>query len=282
MKMKTGWILLTLLTISPYAKAAADPNFYVFLCFGQSNMDGAARIEEQDQTVDGRFLMLATMDNSELNRKKGHWYPAIPPLCRPTAGLGPADYFGRTLVANLPDHIRVGVINVAVPGCKIELFERDSFESYATTAPDWMINFINEYEGNPYQTLVDLAKQVQQDGVVKGVLLHQGESNPNDQQWPGKVKGVYENLLEDLGLAPQDVPLLAGETVHADQGGVCAGMNEIIAKLPEVIPTAHVVSSAGCTHKGDRLHFNAAGYREFGKRYADEMLSLLKGSLHEN
>ena len=40
------------------------------------------------------------------------------------------DYFGRTLVAKLPEDVRVGVIKVAVPGCKIELFEKDSFQTY--------------------------------------------------------------------------------------------------------------------------------------------------------
>ncbi len=274
--MKKVIILVTLLLCTGYAAANPDPNFYIFLCFGQSNMDGAGQIESQDQTVNDRFQMMATMNDSKLDREKGRWYPAVPPLCRPTGGLGPADYFGRTLVANLPEKVRVGVINVAVPGCKIELFEKDTFRAYAATAPDWMTNFINEYEGNPYQTLVDLAWLAQQEGVIKGILLHQGESNANDHQWPNKIKGVYENLLKDLNLKAQDVPLLAGETVHADQEGVCAGMNEIIARLPEVIPSAHVISSAGCTHKGDRLHFNSAGYREFGNRYAQTLLAWFK------
>jgi hypothetical protein len=33
-------------------------------------------------------------------------------------------------------------------------------------------------------------------------------------------------------------------------------------------------ASAGCT-SNDRLHFNSAGSREFGKRYGEKMLSLL-------
>jgi hypothetical protein len=45
-----------------------------------------------------------------------------------------------------------------------------------------------------------MAKLAQKDGVIKGILLHQGESNTNDREWPNKVKGVYENLLKDLNL----------------------------------------------------------------------------------
>ena len=177
--MKTRCALLLvagLFWFTPRAFADPDPNFYVFLCFGQSNMDGAGRIEQQDRTVDERFQVMAAMEMPNLDREKGEWYPAAPPLCRARGGLGPADYFGRTLVANLPEKVKVGVINVAVPGCKIELFEKDTFGDYAATAPSWMIGFIKGYNDNPYQTLVDLGKLAQKDGVIKGILLHQGES----------------------------------------------------------------------------------------------------------
>ena len=90
-----------------------------------------------------------------------------------------------------------------------------------------------------------------------------------------KVKTIYTNLLNDLDLSANAVPLLAGELVNADQGGACASMNKIIGTLPQVIPTAHVISSAGCTDSRDNLHFNAEGYRKLGKRYAAAMLSLL-------
>jgi lysophospholipase L1-like esterase len=52
-------------------------------------------------------------------------------------------------------------------------------------------------------------------------------------------------------------------------------MNTIIATLPKTIPTSYVISSAGCTDGPDNLHFNAAGYRKLGTRYAVKMLSLL-------
>jgi hypothetical protein len=52
-------------------------------------------------------------------------------------------------------------------------------------------------------------------------------------------------------------------------------MNKIIADLPQTIPTAYVVSPAGCLATRDRLHFTAAGYRELGGRYAETMLALL-------
>jgi hypothetical protein len=278
MKMKLGLFLVALLlSLTANALADSDPNFYIFLCFGQSNMEGFPGIEEQDKTdVDKRFQVLAAVDFPNLGRTKGKWYDAVPPLCRVNSGICPADYFGRTLVANLPKKIRVGVVNVSVAGCKIELFEKNNYQAYASTAPSWMANIIKGYNDNPYQYLVDMAKVAKKDGVIKGILLHQGESNTNDNQWPSKVKSIYDNLIKDLNLEAKDVPLLAGELVNADQGGACSSMNTIIATLSETIPNSYVISSKGCPCHPDHLHFKPAGYRELGKRYAERMLSILE------
>lgn len=276
MKIKSLFIIGILLCIN-ISVFAQNKKFYIFLAFGQSNMEGSAKIEAQDTVnVNPRFKVLEALNCPEINRKADTWYTAVPPLCRCNTGLTPVDYFGRYLLEKLPADITIGVINVSVGGCKIELFDKDNYESYAATAPDWMAGMIKAYNGNPYGRLVELAKLAQKDGVIKGILLHQGESNTGDATWPTKVKGVYSNLLNDLNLKAENVPLLAGEVVNADQGGVCASMNDIIATLPQVIPTAHVISSKGCTDGPDNLHFDAAGYRELGTRYAKQMLSLLR------
>jgi alpha-L-fucosidase 2 len=274
--MKPRMLVLAGLLLLNATAFSQDTNRWIFLCFGQSNMEGFPGIEEQDKgPVDDRFQVLAAVDFPGMGRTRGNWYPAVPPLCRPSAGIGPADYFGRTMVSNLPPNIKIGIVNVAIGGCKIELFEKDSFQTYVATAPNWMTNTIATYSGNPYAHLVEMAKLAQKDGVIKGILLHQGESNVNDKQWPNKVKGVYENLLKDLNLQAEEVPLLVGELVHADQKGACASMNKIIGDLPKTIPTAHVISSKGCAGRPDHLHFTPEGYRELGTRYAEKMLSLL-------
>lgn len=268
-------LIINLLAIS-FNGFSQDKNFYIFLSFGQSNMEGNAKFEPQDTVnVDSRFQVMEAVDCPNLGRTKGNWYTAIPPLCRCRTGLTPVDYFGRAMLTNLPANVRIGVINVAVGGCKIELFDKDNYESYVATTPNWLKNMVKEYDGNPYGRLVEMAKLAQKDGVIKGILLHQGESNTNDTLWTKKVKVVYDNLLKDLHLKAKKVPLIAGETVNADQGGICASMNKIIATLPQTIKNAHVVSSSGCTDAADNLHFNAAGYRELGKRYAEKMLSIL-------
>lgn len=257
---------------------AQNPKFHIFLCLGQSNMEGNAKFEPQDTIVNKRFQVLEAVDCDNLNRKKGQWYTAVPPLSRCTTGLSPADYFGREMIAKLPEDVKVGVINVAVGGCKIELFNKDNYEDYVSTSPDWLKSTVAQYDGNPYARLVEMAKIAQKDGVIKGILLHQGESNTNDTLWTKKVKLVYDNLLKDLNLKAESTPLLAGEVVHADQGGICASMNKIIATLPETIPNSFVISSSGCPDASDNLHFSAEGYRMLGKKYAFKMLEIMKKS----
>ena len=253
------------------AMAAVDPNFYIFLCFGQSNMEGNARPEAQDMVSPGpRFLLMPAVDDPQRGRKMGEWCEAVPPLCRPNTGLTPADWFGRTLVASLPENIKIGVIHVAIGGIDIKGFLPDSIDNYVKTkAPNWMKGMLAAYDNNPYKRLVTLAKKAQKDGVIKGILMHQGETNTGDPKWAGMVKQVYDNLCGDLNLKPEEVNLYAGNIVQADGKGVCIGCKKQIDELPQTLHTAQVISSDGCTNGPDRLHFDAAGYRELGCRYGE-------------
>ncbi len=105
-----------------------------------------------------------------------------------------------------------------------------------------------------------MAKEAQKVGVIKGILLHQGCSNCGDPLWPEMVKKIYNDILTDLNLNAEDVPLLVGETEREDMGGGCSYHNTVIAKLPEVIPNSYVISSEGIPgNSKDQWHFSAAG-----------------------
>src|SRR6185369_15238754 len=96
-------LVLLLAFVLPWMQARSqDPNFYIFLAFGQSNMEGAARIRPQDTVnIDDRLMVMEALDCPNLDRKKGNWYKAKPPLCRCRTGLSPTDFFGRTMVDHL-------------------------------------------------------------------------------------------------------------------------------------------------------------------------------------
>ena len=258
---------------------SADPNFQIYLCFGQSNMEGNATPEAQDyENVPERFQVMPAVNFSNPKREMGKWYTAVPPLCRQGTGLTPADYFGRTMCENLPEEVKIGVVHVAIGGTSIKGFMEELCGNYISSEADWFKNIMANYDNNPFRRLVDVAKKAQQYGVIKGILMHQGETDGGMGNWTENVKKVYERLLSELNLSADNVPLLAGETVQSEEGGYCGGFNRVIATLPNVIPTAHVISSKGCKQKGDGLHFTAEGYRIIGKRYAEKMLELLSVS----
>jgi enterochelin esterase-like enzyme/lysophospholipase L1-like esterase len=270
MKQFFATLLLSIFALTANAQKP-DPNFYIFLCFGQSNMEGNARPEAQDLASPGpRFLLMPAVDFPEKGRKMGEWCEASAPLCRPNTGLTPADWFGRTLVASLPENTKIGVIHVAIGGIDIKGFLPDSIDNYVKTkAPNWMKGMLAAYDNNPYERLVTLAKKAQKDGVIKGILMHQGETNTGDPKWAGMVKQVYDNLCGDLNLKPEEVNLYAGNIVQAGGKGVCIGCKKQIDELPLTLHTSQVISSDDCTNGPDRLHFDAAGYRELGCRYGE-------------
>ena len=278
--MKKNFFLTAVLLLFSVmgVKAEVDPNFYIYICFGQSNMEGNAQWEAQDVgNVDERFQMLATCDFDNPKRTMGNWYKAECPIVSPTGKLGPTDYFGRTMVKELPDK-KIGVIAVAMGGSPIEMFDKDLYEQKMKDNPgEWWVTLANRhYGGNPYGRIIEMAKKAQEVGVIKGILLHQGCSNNGDEKWPGMVKKIYKDMLKDLGLKASDVHIFVGETEYENMGGGCAWHNHVVAKIPEVIPTGHVVSAEGIPGNGnDPWHFSAAGYRTFGKRYAEKVLDVM-------
>lgn len=254
------------------AIAAPDPNFHIYIAFGQSNMEGQADVIAENKIENERFQVLASVSCPNMGRTLGEWSVAVPPLFHCNTGLSPADYFGKTLADSLPN-TTVGVIPVAVAGSSIKIFDKAQYENYLASAESWMQQKAADYGGNPYGRIIDLAREAKKVGIIKGILMHQGETDAYSDTWAQTVKKVYENMLSDLELSADSVPLLVGEAL---QGGQCSAANNQIDALPNKIPTAHVVSSKDCLGGSDNLHFDNAGYRLLGKRYAQTMLSLLK------
>jgi hypothetical protein len=242
-------------------------------------MEGQGPIEAQDSTVDSRFQVLWSADDGSCHQdvSEGEWIDAVPPLshCK-GAGLSPADYFGRTMVEKMDSNIRVGIVNVSVAGCSIQLFDKDDYLTYVEKKKNvnWMIQRINTYGGNPYGRLIEMAKKAQEDGVIKGIIFHQGETDAGVSEWPSMVKKVYDNIIKDLGLG-DDIPFLAGEVLRS---GLSSGANQNIAKLPPQSKNFYVISSEGFNQAlgdGQNVHFTSQEYRDFGKRYAQKMIEVL-------
>ena len=275
--------IITLLLMMGTSQAQAqDQNFWIFLCFGQSNMAGQAPIEQQDLTVSDRYLSMATTDGID-GRKLGTWRKAIPPLCRADAHLGSVDWFGRTLLDVVPENVRIGIISVAVEGCPITFFDKDkNAPLIAKEERDWMNGILNQYGRDPFKRLLDMAKIAQKDGVIKGILLHQGETDAYNDEWRKEVRKIYRDLQEELRFDSTAVPLLVGEVVRKEYGGVCAHANPTINDIANHYPNTYVVSSDGCLPSDDNVHFSSEGYRQLGRHYALRYLEATNPSLAES
>lgn len=273
-----------------------DPNFFIFLGIGQSNMQGKGPIENVDKsntdgfTVDDwtRYKKMVIVDSD--TTKIGKWVTAKPPIVRPNTLLGVTDYFGRYLVKGLDERYKIGVVVVAVDGCSIRAFSKDRSvcSSYLTEAKNsnstWVTDAAAAYGNYPYGKLVEMAKKAQKSGVIKGIIFHQGETDAYSNDWLESVYQLYTNLLADLELSMDSVPFIAGEPVQQSEGGACAGAIPWVDKIPAYFKQktgkdiAYVASSQGCGKiSTDNYHFSSAGYRKLGTRYGEIMLPLLLG-----
>ena len=265
------WLLAT-------ACLAQDPNLHIYLAYGQSNMSGQATVTDKDRVQDPRFLVLRAANHS--NQKVGEFYPAAPPMGHSQSKVGIADIFGRTMVANLPDSIKVAVANIAIGGQSIDLFDKDRNKAYVQNAKNkgdtWWIQYLDEYGGDVYKRIVEMGKIAKQKGVIKGFLFHQGEADYQMSDWPSRVKKVYDDLIAELELDPEKTPILIGELAPT---GDLGWRNDAVKQAADLIPNGHLVSAQGCPALKEAsytLHFTREGYETFGKRYAETMLEILK------
>lgn len=233
-----------------------EPVFHVFLLLGQSNMAGYPKAQPEDREEDPRITVLGFDDCAQTGRVTDEWDVAAPPLheCW-NDGLGPGDYFAKTLIELVPEGDTIGLVPCAISGERIETFMKDG--------------------GSRYEWILGRARMAQElGGVIEGLLFHQGESNSGDSSWPGKVNTFVTDLRSDLGIG--EVPFLAGELLYS---GGTSGHNTLVNQLPDVVDNAHVVSAEGLVVDPSdtewNLHFSRDSVVTFGERYADTMVQAL-------
>jgi hypothetical protein len=217
--------------------AAVD---HVFVLIGQSNMAGRGRIEPVDRVPDPRVYALD---------RGGHWVPAVDPLHfdKPDIdGVGPGGAFGRAVAAAHPGWI-VGLVPCAVGGSSLD---------------QWRPG------GKLYTDAVERTRAALRGGArLTAILWHQGESDeavPLARTYVTRFATMIAQLRGDL--KAEHVPLIVGELGRFT--AAAASVNPQLARLPRAVPRCRLVSSAGLTDRGDRLHFDSASARELGRRYA--------------
>ena len=243
-----------------------DPDFLIFLLIGQSNMAGIPLPEAPDRLEHRRVKVLAYDHCALRGRTYNRWHCASPPLHDDCLGVGPGDYFARTLVAALPERYSIGLVPCAVSGVDIDFFRKDVVSS---RRGEFRIPPDDSWSG-AYDFVMSRAQLAAKAGIIRGILFHQGESDSGQTSWLDKVQDMVRDLRTDLGLG-DSAPFLAGELYH---GGRCAAHNTLISELPSRISNSTVVSASGLNGL-DPFHFDLPGQRELGARYGNAMLSAL-------
>jgi hypothetical protein len=240
------------------AALPAKDKFHLFLLVGQSNMAGRGVVEAQDKEVNPRVLMLS---------KEGKWVPAVDPMHfdKPSAGVGLGKTFGQ-IIAGANPGVTIGLIPCAVGGSPIDAWKPGVF--YPAT------------KSHPWDDMVKRVELALPAGTLKGILWHQGESDALPglaETYAAKLSDLVKRLRE-LVKAPE-VPFIAGQMGVFD--GVPWKPETILVdkahrELPKQVPHTAFVTAEGLNHKGDKVHFDSAAYRELGKRYAAAFLNMKK------
>jgi len=228
------------------AAPTADEALDLYLLIGQSNMAGRGKVADEDRKGHPRVVTL---------NKAGQWVAAGDPIHfdKRMAGVGPGLTFGKTM-AGRSTSARIGLIPCAVGGSRITQWvarvQHPSTKSF------------------PYDDAIRRAKLAQARGVLKGIVWHQGESDQaleDAKVYAQRLVDLVKRLRKDLG-AP-DVPFVAGELGEflSDRRH---GVNDAMKRAMLALRHAAWVTSAGLSHKGDRVHFSATAARELGRRYA--------------
>jgi hypothetical protein len=236
----------------------AKETFHLFLLVGQSNMAGRGVVEEQDKTPHPRVLMLS---------REGKWVPASDPMHfdKPGAGVGLGKTFGR-IIAEANPGITIGLIPCAVGGSPIDAWKPGVF--YPPT------------KSHPWDDMAKRVATALPAGTLKGILWHQGEGDSLPElaaAYEAKLHDLIQRLRREVN-AP-GVPFIAGQM--GKFGDMPWTPEKVVVDqahrdLPRKVPHTAFVSAEGLSHKGDKVHFDAASYRELGKRYAEVFLKLQK------
>lgn len=226
---------------------------HIYLLMGQSNMAGRGPMIAGDgDQVDGVIML----------DKSGRWAPARHPLHfdKPKiAAFGLGLPFAKTIKRQAGQGVVIALVPCAVGGTPLSRWVRD---------------------GDLYENAVRRAKIAAKDGVIMGMLWHQGEGdsgNPKlNESYGPRLAGMITALRDDLN-TPK-LPVVVGELGYffvAKSKGA-ATVNQALNALSKHVARTACASAEGLNHKGDTTHFDRAALIEFGHHYAEKMIALQK------
>ena len=236
-------------------KIPEKENVWVFILAGQSNMAGRALVEPQDTLSNPRIMTINSKGQLILAKEPLHFQEPS------SEGLDCGLSFGRKMIEQIPPNINILIIPTAIGGSSVSQWLGDSLFRNVKL----LSNFCEKIEiGEKY-------------GRIKGILWHQGESDahPNDiPQYEEKLTLLFKNFRSCAG--NKSLPIIMGELGPFSKSyGDRLKINKIMKNYSSKDKNSAVVSTIGLKDKGANVHFDSAGQRLLGKRYADVFLGLI-------
>jgi hypothetical protein len=253
---------------------------HLYLFIGQSNMQGAgAPYSASLDAPDPRVIKFGSRNGMEPVWVKGSHN--LTSLGTTNNGIGMGIEFGKSILAAQSDpEIVVGIINHAIGSSAIQW---------------WAPGVINNKQVNPvtgqnyrlYDEAVQRVADASENGVLKGVLWHQGEYNCGNNTDPASDPDGYAARLQALvtnlraSFANPSLPFVCGKFVpatwvYADGSpGAFTGLpfratvEAALADLPNQRANTFCVDNNGLRGRSDQLiHFDSYSQRLLGQRYA--------------
>jgi len=229
-------------------------NVWVFIMAGQSNMAGRGIVEPED-TVSVKRIFSINKDGQIIIAKEPlHFYEPE------RTGLDCGLSFAKTLISKIPDSISVLIIPTAVGGSSISQWLGDSV-------------FRNVKLFSNFLSKIEIGKQ---NGIIKGILWHQGESDANKNNIPlhkQRLHLLFSKFRAEIG--NNELPVLLGELGSFSNNPADFNLiNKAIHDYAAEDKNSRVISTKDLKDKGDHLHFDSEGQRTMGKRFANAYLSM--------
>ena len=222
---------------------------HIYLLIGQSNMAGRGIMVAGDD---------APVENVVRLNEQDEWEPAAHPLHRDleTAGVGVGIDFARHMLEQ-PDAATIGLVPCAVGGTPLSRWVKGA---------------------DFYEEAIRRTRIAMTDGQLKAALWHQGESDTGTTELADSYAARLDQMINDLraDLDAPDLPFIVGELCPVEpEHSLCKYADRVDAALQSLldrVPNTACVSSEGLTHKGDYVHFSADSLRQFGRRYAEQLI----------
>ena len=250
---------------SPESPAAASRRIegaplHLYILAGQSNMAGVGGYArprhvapEPRAWVLGRPMLLSGPEKKPRSMPDPLWVQMGTQWKLGGRGVGPDWGFAKALLEQDPT-ARIGIIQIAASGSNIERWIDDPS--------------LERGGGDYYSNVVVTVRRAMQDGVLKGFLWHQGESNTGSADYDRLFERMVIGYRQAFGTP--DLPVIAG-TIGADgsQGG---RVNDGLARAAERMKNVRIVSSIRT--RSDHVHYDADSQDEMGRRFANALLAM--------